>query len=631
MKARNTALLLALMLGLAVGAWPAARALAQEPAALPPTQSDPPSRVGRLRDVEGSVSLQSAGMTQWSAAPTNQPLTLGDALWSDAGSRAQLDLGSATVRLDQNSSLALADLSDQSVQLQLSSGSADVIVRSLDRSGVFEIDGPDAAAALLQPGEYRFSVDSSGTTSIAIRNGRAQVALDGAPDMSLATGQRGVFGPNGSYAVMPVTAPDDFDRWCQPREAAWLNAQAASQYVSNDVVGYEDLSGYGDWEAQPDYGPTWFPGQVADDWAPYSDGNWVWVAAWGWTWVDRAAWGFAPFHYGRWVYIARRWGWVPGPRNRHALYAPALVAWVGGPIGGAALSLGGGAAIGWVPLAPGEVYIPGYSVSAHYLEAVNLSNSSHLSANTIDAVYSNPASQNRYANRAAPHALTLIPQTAFVGALSVRRSRVAAPGELALAIPSVRVPAIAPERSSVLGPIALSRVAHPPPGLFNRPLIRRREPPAGPPAFELQRAAINANGALPVSPAQWPHIRATAIGTQGAAPGAALSTSTPSDRRAIPERSARFQPPSRAQSPNVFLRRDQELQQQQQLQRAEPQLSTAPSARAAQSLAQPTEPGASTMPAPRPVLPSPAAPPLPQGQAKRAAEVSHSGPIQHPP
>jgi hypothetical protein len=624
MQARNTPLLLALTLGLALGAWPAARALAQEPSA-PPAPSDPPSRVGRLSDVEGSVSLQPAGVTQWSAAPINQPLTPGDALWSDAGSRAELDFGSATIRLDQNSSLSLSDLTDQSVQLQLSSGSADVIVRNLDRAEVVEIDGPEAAAALLQPGEYRFSVDSSGTTSIAIRSGRAQMGLDGAPDMGLATGQRGVFGPNGSYAIVPVAAPDDFDRWCQQREAAWLNAEAASQYVSSDVVGYEDLSQYGEWQAQPDYGQTWFPGQVADDWAPYSDGNWVWVAAWGWTWVDRAAWGFAPFHYGRWVYIARRWGWVPGPANRHAVYAPALVAWVGGPVGGAALSLGGGAAIGWLALAPGEVYIPGYSVSARYLEALNLSNTSRLGANTISAVSGNPASQNRYVNREAPHALTVIPQTAFVGALSVRRSRVAAPGELASAIPTVRVPAIAPERSSVLGPIALSRVAHPPPGLLNRSPIRRREPPAGPPAFELQRAAINANGGLPVSPAQWPGIRATAIVTHGVA----LSTPAPSDRRAIPERSARFQPPSRAQSPNVFLRRDQELQQQQQ--RAEPQASAPQSPRAAPSLAQPSEPGANTLPAPRAVPASSAGPPQPQGQSKRAAEVSHSSSAQHPP
>jgi hypothetical protein len=629
MKAAGRVLLLGL--SLALGAWPAARTLAQEEPSAPPAQSDPPSRVGRLSDVEGSVSLQPAGLTQWIAAPTNQPLTLGDALWSDAGSRAELDLGSATVRMDQNSSVSLSDLTDRSVQLQLSSGSADIIVRSLDAASVFEIDGPDAAAALLQPGEYRVSVDSSGATSVSIRNGRAQVALDGAPDMSLATGQRGVFGANGAYAIMPVAAPDDFDRWSQQRETAWLNAQASSQYVSSDVVGYEDLSQYGDWEAQPDYGETWFPAQLADDWAPYSDGNWVWVGPWGWTWVDRAAWGFAPFHYGRWAYIGRRWGWVPGPPNRHALYAPALVAWVGGPVGGAALSLGGGVAIGWLPLAPGEVYIPGYGVSERYLEALNLSATSHLNASSIIAVYRNPAAQNRYANRAAPHALTVVPQTAFVGALSVRGLRVAAPGELAAAIPTPRVPGIAPERSSVLGPVALSRVAHPPPGLLNRPLIRRREPPAAPPAFELQRAAINANAGLPVNPAQWPHIRASAIVTHGAAPTLSAPAAAPltpgsAERRAIPERSARFQPPSRAPSPNVFVRRDQELQQQ----RAESQGPAQQAPRAAQSLTQPSEP-AIALPPPRPAPPSSATPPQPQGQSRRALETSHSGSAQHPP
>jgi hypothetical protein len=53
---------------------------------------------------------------------------------------------------------------------------------------------------------------------------------------------------------------------------------------------------------------------------------WRWVMPWGWSWVDDAAWGFAPSHYGRWASIPEtdsldpsapgpeRWGWVPGDR-----------------------------------------------------------------------------------------------------------------------------------------------------------------------------------------------------------------------------------------------------------------------------------------------------------------------------
>ncbi len=74
----------------------------------------------------------------------------------------------------------------------------------------------------------------------------------------------------------------------------------------------------------------WVPNGTPAGWAPYHYGHWVWVDPWGWTWVDDAPWGFAPFHYGRWAYVGGYWGWVPGPIAARPVYAPALVAWVGG-------------------------------------------------------------------------------------------------------------------------------------------------------------------------------------------------------------------------------------------------------------------------------------------------------------
>src|ERR1019366_2805259 len=170
---------------------PADRADASQP------ERDPPTRAARLSYIEGSVSLQPAGVEDWNAAPLNQPLTLGDALWSDRGSHAELDLGSAVVRLDQSSSVAVLDLSDQAVQLRLNAGTVDVTVSNLDAAGAFEIDAPNAAVALLRPGEYRLSVDNAGNTSVAIRNGQAQVISSDEQNMNLLTGQRGLYGTNG--------------------------------------------------------------------------------------------------------------------------------------------------------------------------------------------------------------------------------------------------------------------------------------------------------------------------------------------------------------------------------------------------------------------------------------------------
>src|SRR5512140_1437376 len=75
--------------------------------------ADPPSRVARLGYASGEVSLSPAGGDDWVQASINRPLTTGDRLWADNGSRAELQIGGATVRLGEYSSVAILNLDDQ--------------------------------------------------------------------------------------------------------------------------------------------------------------------------------------------------------------------------------------------------------------------------------------------------------------------------------------------------------------------------------------------------------------------------------------------------------------------------------------------------------------------------------------
>jgi hypothetical protein len=572
---------------------------------------DPPARAGRLALVEGSVSLQPGGVSDWNAAPLNQPLTVGDRLWSDAGARAELDLGQARVRLDQRSSVAILDLSDRAVQLRLDAGSIDVAVSDVADLDRFEIDAPNAAVSLLRPGEYRLSVDNASSTSVAIRNGLAQVQNGDQQALNLATGQRGLYGDNGSYALAQAGPPDDFDRWCQQRQAGWADEQAATQYVSSDAVGYQDLDDYGQWQQEPDLGYVWFPSQVADDWVPYSTGHWAWIGPWGWSWVDDAPWGFAPFHYGRWSHVGRRWGWVPAPPHQHAVYAPALVAWIGGPGQGGAAALGGGTAVGWVPLAPGEVFVPAYRASPRYLQNVNLSNSRRLNAALITSIAGNPALQNRYANRDIAGAVTVVPQVNFVAGQPVTRHRMDPPPQWQATAAMARAPAIAPERESVLGALTLNHVATPPAALADRLVVTRHAPPPEVPGFEQQQTAIAANGGRPLDAAQLQSLRNAQTVRHVSVPAA-------NGYRGIPERAPQFQPPAQALGPNVFEQRDRGIEQerqaeqqrlQQQQQRFQPQ----------QDQQRVQEEQRQQPPPPRPA-PRPAPPPSPKPDSRRAPE-----------
>lgn len=446
---------------------------------------DPPGRVARLSDVEGAVSLQPAGMDEWTAASLNRPLTIGDQLWIDAG-RAELELGNAAVRLGGGSAASVLDLSDSITQLRLASGTVSISLRSLGDQEAFEIDTPNVAVALQRSGAYRISVDATGATSVTVNSGTAQV-IDSAQAFELDNGQGGVFGRNRPADIGGAAPPDGFDAWSGAREQRLADSSATDD-VSPEVVGYEDLGDYGQWQSDPDYGPVWYPTAIASGWAPYQYGQWLWVAPWGWTWVDAAPWGFAPFHYGRWVSRGARWGWVPGPRGARPMYAPALVAWI--VPGGVGL---GAQTIGWLPLGPGEVYVPAGDVSVRYIQRINLTNTTGLSATSIARAAANPGALG-FRNRSAPDAMSAIPAAGFTAGAPVATSLIRPPtGWHASA--TARAPAIAPSQQSVLGAHGPGHA--PPAQILTRQVIAARRPPPQPARFDQQLAAVRASGGRP--------------------------------------------------------------------------------------------------------------------------------------
>lgn len=289
---------------------------------------DPPGRVARLNYTHGSVSFQPAGEDEWAAVVVNRPITTGDKLWVDKKSRAELHIGSAGIRLDEDTGFSFLELSDQVTQIRLTTGTINIHLRRLDPDETFEVDTPNLAFSLLRPGVYRIDVNDEGdVTNITVRDGQGEVT-GGGQVFPMSADQRGAFTGTDELTsdIQGARGEDDFDHWCADRDRHEDKAQSV-RYVSRDVIGYEDLDDYGDWQSAPEYGHLWVPRGVAVGWAPYRYGHWVWVSPWGWTWVDDSPWGFAPFHYGRWVFVRGYWGWVPGPVMARPVYAPALVAW----------------------------------------------------------------------------------------------------------------------------------------------------------------------------------------------------------------------------------------------------------------------------------------------------------------
>jgi hypothetical protein len=427
---------------------------------------DPPSRVVRLNYLDGPVSYRPGGEEQWADASLNFPLSAGDSIWSDKDARAEMQVGSTAIRVGGMSGFTLLDLQDNVIQIRLSEGTLSLRVRSLAPDEVIEVDTLNAALTITAPGEYRFIVTpDDNETLAAVRSGSLD-ARYGA-QVNLARGQMlRVMGAENPASEMLYAPPvDEWDQWCRARDQGADNSPSL-RYVSAEMTGYQDLDRYGQWDDRTPYGAVWYPTSVAAGWAPYRHGRWAWVEPWGWTWVDEAPWGFAPFHYGRWTLIRGRWGWVPGRMGR-PVYAPALVAFVGGA--GGSITISSGPHVGWFPLGPGELYRPAYHHSSVYLGYVN-------HAHVVDVVRYREAPYMHHRTYAA---ITVVPQGVFVGAAPVY-TRIVVVNERHLMGTRVigATALLAPRRESVFGHPAGFRPRVAPPVRMDRVVVvTRRTPP----------------------------------------------------------------------------------------------------------------------------------------------------------
>jgi len=331
---------------------------------------DPPSRVGRLAQITGTVSFHTSDESQWEAATLNYPITSGNSLWTEPQAHTAIDIGGSRLYLDSSTELDIGTLNDQGFQASLPQGA--VYLRA-GNDGNFEIDTPRGAVTISQPGHYEIVAgDATHPTTVTAMDGTAQIAGPGVnmtvtgPQTASLTGQNPVTGTTG------LAQRDDFIAYADNVEQPYLNpaapaqqqaVQQTQQYVPPAMTGAQDLGQYGEWQQTPDYGPAWFP-QVAINWAPYRYGHWAYIAPWGWTWIDDASWGFAPFHYGRWARFHHRWCWMPGGYVAWPVYSPALVSFIN-------INFGGGPGVGWIPLGPREIWYPPFRYGPHYFRDVN--------------------------------------------------------------------------------------------------------------------------------------------------------------------------------------------------------------------------------------------------------------------
>jgi uncharacterized protein DUF6600/FecR-like protein len=438
-------------------------------------QGDPPTRVARISYVDGSVSMQPGGSGDWGAAAMNRPVTIGDKIWSDKDSRAELQAGQAAIHLGGMTALSFLNLDENIIQMRLAEGSVNFRVRELRQGDLYEVDAPNLAFTVKQAGAFRIDVNENGDSSrVTVIRGEG-VVTTGGKTYEVHAGERAEFNgaENPEYNISQAPGPDGLDKWAEERDLREDNSVSA-KYVSRDMPGYSDLDDNGDWRDEPEYGHVWYPRYVDAGWAPYSYGYWNWVGPWGWTWVDYDPWGFAPFHYGRWNYFAGGWGWCPGPFFGPPIYGPAFVGFFGG--GGFGFGFGFGGGIGWFPLGFGEPFFPGFHCSRGFIERVNVRNTFIRNTNIINTT--NIHNFN-FVNAHNPNAVTAASRSNFVNGQAINRSSAHVTAASLKGAQVSNRASFTPTKQSAIGAAnARAHVATPPSAIQNRSVMARTAPAA---------------------------------------------------------------------------------------------------------------------------------------------------------
>lgn len=336
---------------------------------------------GRVRHVEGSVSIQRSGQSISEEVHSNIPFLPGDRLFASQSGRVELQFGPSLVRVDSRSSLELFSES----AFRLNGGG--LYIHAARGNAVFSVDTSGGHIEIHDSGVYRLDVES-GETRLSVLQGRA--TLDpGTGALLVQAGQR-VYAREGAPPEGPqgfAALDDDFARFDKSLDtSADFGNGESRRHVPEELAPYSrELDSNGTWSTEDDAGYVWRP-YVGADWSPYVDGQWGWTT-FGWTWYPNELWGWAPFHYGRWGFSGGLgWYWVPGP-----VWGPAWVSW----------SFGGGL-VGWSPLgvhgrsvfAPGFGYANtwgrGYAVPRGTAGGWNYVRAGDLSAHNLARLRVNP-------------------------------------------------------------------------------------------------------------------------------------------------------------------------------------------------------------------------------------------------
>ncbi len=317
--------------------------------------------VGRISHVEGELSRYIPEEQEWVETFRDAPFGLHDALYAGDGARAEFIMPNNTwVRIDQNTHIQMILLTEELTEVDVPLG----VARFHNRSSRGVIKGATPfGEARGGPGTIFDLYVGEQSAEILVLKGRVDFFHERDGKLHQVAEEQGSIIADSSRVTSGTrTVAGNWDQWNAERDRHWtrrVEVQGDSARYLPEGLRYDarDLDDHGRWERvyyDGSYHHLWRPTRVHRGWSPYTEGRWITYYG-DQCWIPHEPFGYVTHHYGSWVHIGSFWYWAPPVyRSRARVVSPLSItfSWYPGRVGW----IHSGMHVGWVPLAPYEVY-----------------------------------------------------------------------------------------------------------------------------------------------------------------------------------------------------------------------------------------------------------------------------------
>lgn len=290
----------------------------------------------RMSVVSGEVIIRKSYSENDEYGIVNLPVEAGDSIYVRSG-YVEIDIeDGSTLRIGENSSCIIIHTgnseADNSISTRVYANFGEFELFSSTKANsksYLDLETDVGIVTSFPSGVIRVKVNNTGEIEAEVIKGTGAYKTK-REEKLLNAGDFATINSTGIGSIVSRPVPENSSitqRSYKPSTYETQNSPSRAYVPKNIENSSQTLDENGTWIYVSSHGYCWKPKVVIVDWKPYYDGEWVWTAGWGWTWVSYEPWGWWTYHYGHWVYSGR-WGWVWVPGSR---WYPARVVWYWGP------------------------------------------------------------------------------------------------------------------------------------------------------------------------------------------------------------------------------------------------------------------------------------------------------------